>query len=281
MYTHGGTVSLETYGFPPGSIVAADETWLAVDGERILYQASHSHVIYSLIRPRNGVRPGTYIQQTKWFASDVALGTVGSEVARRCAHIRKLMLLECEFFIGLGCALYLPAALFTMTMELGPFIMNNYQKWPTIYRIITLMPDLVKFMAAHTPTLLKFIIWSIVYKLMDHITGVLGDERAVARLAGGMIGKLGMAGFEGAIRSLGYALGAVKDILQFVLVQSGKLGAAEMAARVNTIKHVAARVGNAIDDPTATKIVNEIIASASQLLPIVTKTHQEIVRLGL
>ena len=83
------------------------------------------------------------------------------------------------------------------------------------------------------------------------------------------------------IRSLGYALGAVKDILQFVLVQSGKLGAAEMAARVNTIKHVAARVGNAIDDPTATKIVNEIIASASQLLPIVTKTHQEIGRLGL
>ena len=50
---------------------------------------------------------------------------------------------------------------------------------------------------------------------------------------------------------------------------------------MNAIRQVAARVGNAIDDPTAAKIVNEIIASAAQLLPTVTKTHQEIVRLGV
>ena len=145
--------------------------------------------------------------------------------------------------------------------------------------IITLLPDMVKFMTGHTPTLLKSSLsGASSTSFMDHITGVLADERAVARLAGGMIGKLGMDGFESSIRSLGYALGAVKDILQFVLVQSGKLGAAEMAARVNTIRQVAARVGNAIDDPTATKIVNEIVANAAQFLPIVTKTHQEIVR---
>lgn len=280
-YSQGGSVSLETYKFPPGSIVTAGETWLAVDGERIIYQASHSHIVYSLLKPRNAVRPGAYIQATKWFAADVALGTVGSEVGRRCAHIRQLMLIECEFFIGLGCALYLPAALFMMTMELGPFILNNYQKWPIICRIIVLLPDLVGFMTHHTPTLLKFIIWSIVYKLMDHVTGVLGDERAVARLAGGMIGKLGMAGFESTIRSLGYALGVIKDILQFVLIQNGKLSAAEMTARVKVIKEVALKVGNAIDDATAAKIVGEIAASAVQLAPIVSKTHQEIVRLGL
>jgi hypothetical protein len=196
-------VSLETYRFPPGSIVAAGDTWLAVDGQRITYQASHSHVIYSLIRPRNGVR-----------------------------------------------------------------------------QIITLLPDMLKFIAAHTPTLLNFIIWSIVDKLMDHITGVVGDKRAVTGLADGMSGRLGIAGFQCIIRSLGYALGAVKDILQFVLVQCGELGAAEVAARVNTIKQVAARVGNAIDDPTATKIVNEIVASAAQLLARLARKSCALARNG-
>ncbi len=241
--------------------MAAGDTWLAVDGERIIYQATHSHVIYSLIRPRNGCAPErTFsrrngLRQTwdwePWEARSPAVASIPS--CRPFHHDDGAWAVHREQLAEM--AHHLP--------------------------IITLLPDMVKFMTGHTPTLLKSSLsGASSTSFMDHITGVLADERAVARLAGGMIGKLGMDGFESSIRSLGYALGAVKDILQFVLVQSGKLGAAEMAARVNTIRQVAARVGNAIDDPTATKIVNEIVASAAQFLPIVTKTHQEIVRLG-
>jgi hypothetical protein len=281
-YKPGGILELNYYGFPPGSVVRAGETWFAVDGERIIYQAGHTDVIYTLLKPRNNtVRPGTYIQQTKWFAKDIGIGAVAGEVARRCEMIRVLALIECEFFIGLGCALYLPAALFIMTMEVGPFVMNNYGKFPFILNLLLILPDLIAFMAKNTPTLLKFIIWSIVYKLMDHMGDSANDPRKVARLAGGMIGKLGMAGFESTVRSLGYALGVLKDIAQFVLTQSGTLAAKEMAARVQIIKTVATRAGNVIDDPTAAKILGEIIASSKQLLPILQKTHLEIVRLGL
>ena len=110
--------------------------YLACGGcERIIYQATHSHVIYSLIRPRNGCAPErTFsrrngLRQTwdwePWEARSPAVASIPS--CRPFHHDDGAWAVHREQLAEM--AHHLP--------------------------IITLLPDMVKFMTGHTPTLLK------------------------------------------------------------------------------------------------------------------------------
>jgi hypothetical protein len=275
----GGSVPINTLWMK--GVVSSGETWTAVDGERVIYAACMSYIIFVLLKPRNGAKAGAYIQPVRWFQEDVNRGKVGAEVSARCQYIRKLMLIEMHFLMGVACALSAPAALFMLATDLGPFIANNYQKWPTYWKIIKLLPGLVSLLYTHAPELLKYVFKAMAYKLLDHAGNTFDDPEKVAKLTGGLVGKLGVAGFEATVKSLGYTLGVLKDLLLFVLTNSGKLAAQETTARIQVIRDLAQRAGNVIDEPTAGRILGEIARSAAVLTPLVTEIHAEIKRLGL
>ena len=67
-------------------VIHAGDTWLAVDGQRVVHQASYSGVVYVLLKPRGQVKPGTYIQNANAFVSDVNVGAVAGEISSRCAN---------------------------------------------------------------------------------------------------------------------------------------------------------------------------------------------------
>ena len=86
------------------------------------------------------------------------------------------MLIDCEFLIGIGCALYLPAALFTMTMEIGPFVLENYAKLPGWERMTGRLCIVVYTSESTCQTLFHTVLRYALSRIIDYLPRALSQD---------------------------------------------------------------------------------------------------------
>jgi len=280
-FSSGGSIALDCH-FGGTAVITAGEVWMAIDGQRAVYAASHHSIVYVLLKPRGGVRPGTYMQKSRSFVNDVTMGLAAGEIASRCEYIRYMMELECEFLMALGCAVSAPAAMFVISQEIGPFLVQNYTKFPAWGLMLYHLSRLAWTVYSACPKFFHAILKLAMYRIWDHMgQGPLEfNARSLAKLAGKLIGKVGIKGFTataGALRTVMTAI--IGQLTLSALNASAKISVQEATDQVAQLKAAAISMGSAIDEGTAQAIVVELVENAVLLYPLVRDLKQEVDRL--
>lgn len=244
--------------------VRSGQTWLATDGERLIWSADPSMVIFS-------IKEKFFVQTSRGFRGEVTTYPF-VEGGRRAEPMRKLAELEMKLLIGIvagssgiGFAIVVGTEIFSFVVENR----TNFEKWK---RQLGTILEVRAFLKLHAPTLYDKVFDAVLQKVWKDVKSQVPNAvtgETVAFGVGVIFGSAGKAAAKGKFSLLGVLVVILQQIvIRFslnVAPQALKLTADEYAKLAAEIIGNLNQAGVVITDADVRKIVEEVEKNPRQI----------------